>query len=102
MRLRVREQGDEVHVDVDGVAGRQQRVLQALSECQRRAAGSQVSALSDVKIRAGANRMRIRMKGRDGLRLEASAIYQCLREALLERSAAGAPAPWIQSAPPAP
>jgi len=93
MRLRVREQGDEVHVDVDGVAGRQQCVLLALSECQRRAAGSHVSALSDVNIRAGANRMRIRIKGRDGLRLEASAIYQCLREALVERSAAGAPAP---------
>jgi len=97
MRLRVREQGGEVHVDVDGVAGRQQRVLQALSECQRRAAaGAMPSATSDVNIRAGADRMRIRMKGGGGLPFEAEAIYQCLREALLERSAAtgtGAPAP---------
>ena len=97
MRLRVRAQGDEVHVDVDGVAGRQQRVLQALTECQRRAkAGALHSQASDVNIRAGADRMRIRMKGRAGLSLEAEAIYQCLREALLERSAAtrtGIPAP---------
>jgi len=89
MRLRVRAQGDEVHVDVDGVAGRQQRVLQALTECQRRATGGALpSEASDVNIRAGADRMRIRMKGRGGVSLEAEAIYQCLREALLERSAA--------------
>ncbi len=89
MRLRVRAQGDEVHVDVDGVAGRQQRVLQALTECQRRATGGALpSEASDVSIRAGADRMRIRMKGRGGVSLEAEAIYQCLREALLERSAA--------------
>lgn len=97
MRLRVRAQGDEVHVDVDGIAGRQQRVLQALTECQRRAAaGAMPSATSDVNIRASADRMRIRMKGRGGVSLEAEAIYQCLREALLERSAAagtGVPAP---------
>jgi hypothetical protein len=97
MRLRVREQGGEVHVEVDGVAGRQQRVLQALSECQRRAtAGALPAAASDVNIRAGADRMRIRMKGRGGLSLEAEAIYQCLRTALLEHGAAagtGAPAP---------
>ncbi len=38
--------------------------------------------------------MRIRLKGRDGLRFEASAIYECLREALIGRStAAGAPTP---------
>ena len=90
MRLRVREQGDEVHVDVDGVAGRQQCVLLALSECQRLAAGPGASDLSDVRIRAGASRMRIRMKARGGLRLEASAIYQCLRDALIDRKAIGA------------
>jgi hypothetical protein len=38
--------------------------------------------------------MRIRLKGRDGLRFEASAIYECLREALIGRSTgAGAPTP---------
>jgi hypothetical protein len=98
MMLRVRERGDEVHIDVDGVAGHQQRVLQALTECQRRAYGGLdvPSALSGVNVRAGANMMRIRLQGRGGLRLEASAIYQCLRAALLERKLpadAGHPAP---------
>lgn len=94
MRLRVREQGSEVLVDVDGVAGRQHFVLQALSECQRRTGVLHASTMSDVQIRAGANRMRIRLKGRDGLRFEAAAIYECLRDALLERgTAARAPAP---------
>jgi hypothetical protein len=90
MRLRVRELGDEVHVEVDGVAGRQQRVLAALNECQRLAGGAQASpaALGDVAIRAGADRMRIRLKGREGLSFEAATIYRCLRQALVERSAA--------------
>ncbi len=87
MKLRVREQGDEVHVDVDGVAGRQQRVLQALAECQRLTGNPPTSAMSDVSIRASADRMRIRLKGREGLRYEAEAIYQCLREALIGRGA---------------
>lgn len=88
MRLRVRELGNEVHVEVDGVAGRQQRVLAALTECQRRALGvhDAPATLGDVAIRAGTNHMRIRLKGRDGLSFEASAIYRCLREALVERA----------------
>lgn len=89
MRLRVSEHGGEVHVDVDGVAGRQQRVLLALTECQRLACGPNASFLGDVSIRAGADRMHIRLKGREGLRLEALAVYQCLRAALTDRSAAG-------------
>jgi len=92
MKLRVRERGDEVHVDVDGVAGRQQRVLLALTECQRLAGHPLPSGLSDVSIRAGADTMRIRLKGRDGLRFEAAAIYQCLREALIDRRSAQDPA----------
>ena len=94
MRLRVREQGDEIHVEVDGIAGRQHYVLQALAECQRRTGVLHAPSMGDVRIRAGADRMRIRLKGRDGLRFEASAIYVCLREALIGRSTgAGAPTP---------
>jgi len=98
MLLRVRERGDEVHVEVDGVAGRQQRVLLALAECQRLASATSPlpSNLSDVSIRAGADRMRIRLKGRAGLHFEAEAIYRCLREALVGRGAA------VDAARPAP
>lgn len=98
MMLRVRERGDEVHIDIDGLAGRQLRVLQALSECQRHACdhADVPSTLADVSVRAGANAMRIRLKGHDGLRFEATAIYRCLRDALMDRGLPGAashPAP---------
>jgi hypothetical protein len=98
MMLRVRQRGDEIHIDVDGVAGRQQRVLLALNECQRRVSALREvpSALADVNVRAGANMMRIRLKGREGLPLEATTIYQYLRESLLASlspSGAGHPAP---------
>jgi hypothetical protein len=88
MQMRVREQGDEVHIELTGIAGRQQRVLQALNECQRSACGcaeDQPMARAEINVRAGANDMRIRLKGKDGLRFEAAAIYRCLRHALIER-----------------
>jgi hypothetical protein len=98
MMLRVREKGDDIHIDVDGVAGRQQRVLQALSECQRRVFGADDSpaVLAGINVRAGANMMRIRLTGHDGRRFEATAIYQCLRDALLDR---GLPAGATHPAP---
>jgi len=88
MQMRVREQGDEVHIELTGVAGRQQRVLQALNECQRTVCGctdDQTLSRAEINVRAGANDMRIRLKGKDGLRFEAAAIYRCLRHALIER-----------------
>jgi hypothetical protein len=89
MQMRVREQGDEVHIELTGVAGRQQRVLQALNECQRSACGCSDDQTpftrAEINVRAGANDMRIRLKGKDGLRFEAAAIYRCLRHALIER-----------------
>lgn len=88
MQMRVREQGDEVHIELTGIAGRQQRVLQALNECQRTACGCKDDALprrAEINVRAGANDMKIRVKSRDGLRFEAAVIYRCLRYALVEQ-----------------
>jgi hypothetical protein len=73
MMMRVRELGNEIHVELTGVAGRQQNVLRADS--------AQVA----VSVRAGANAMHICLKGRDGRRFDAEAVYRCLRAALLER-----------------
>ncbi len=89
MLMRVSEHGDEVHVELTGVAGRQQRVLQALNECQRVASGDrQTTGLSaQVSVRAGSNDMRIRLKAGNGMHFEATAIYRCLRHALFESSA---------------
>jgi hypothetical protein len=88
MQMRVREQGDEVHIELTGVGGRQERVLQALNECQRSACGcadEPAIGRAEINVRAGANDMRIRLKGTNGLRFEAEAIYRCLRHALIEQ-----------------
>lgn len=96
MLMRVREHGDDVLVELTGVAGRQQRVLQALYECRRtvcRVAADDGSA-SQVSVRSGANDMHIRLKAGNGARFEANAIYRCLRHALFE---ARTPAPLGQA-----
>lgn len=90
MMLRVRERGDDVHIELDGVAGRQQVVLQALAECRQLQGTRDAQAiLTEVNVRSGANAMRICLKGKDGFRYETQAIYQCLRSALLNRLRAG-------------
>ncbi len=90
MLMRVSERGDEVLVELTGVGGRQQRVLQALTECQRIATGDRADSLAttQVSVRAGANDMHIRLKAGNGIRFEATAIYRCLRHALFETAAA--------------
>jgi hypothetical protein len=87
MMMRVRELGNEIHVELTGVAGRQQNVLRAINHCQKTACGetSDDSAQVAVSVRAGANAMHICLKGRDGRRFDAEAVYRCLRAALLER-----------------
>ncbi|MCS7100411.1 MAG: hypothetical protein NZL99_01800 [Burkholderiaceae bacterium] len=90
MLMRVREHGDEVLIELTGVAGRQQQVLLALNECQRAACagdGAPSLAGADIQVRASASDMRIRLRGRAGQRFEAAAIYRCLRYALFERQA---------------
>jgi len=92
MRLQVREQGDEVHIEVSGVAGRHQRVLQALTECSRGLCGVNGETSlhpQDVSVRAGADEIKIRLKGRGGLRFEPLAIYRCMRHALIEQRERG-------------
>ena len=88
MKMHVHEQGDEVHVELSGIAGRQQRVLEALTECQQLVCdcpdGAPVAKAS-VSVRAGSNDMRIKLKGQNGFRCEASVIYRCLRHALIEQ-----------------
>lgn len=93
MMLRVREMGNEVHVELTGVAGRQESVLRALTHCQRSATSGDAAADATplaVQVRAGANAMHICLKGRDGRRFDADTVYRCLRAALLERGAMAA------------
>ncbi len=94
MRLQVRELGDEVHIEVSGVAGRHQYVLQALTDCSRSVCGSTGEPSlhpEDVSVRAGTDEIKIRLKGRGGLRFEPLAIYRCLRHALIEERRSALP-----------
>jgi hypothetical protein len=91
MRMRVRESGDEVHIELSGIAGRQQRVLQVLSDCcldPSAAAHSPQDPL--VRVRAGTDAMRIRIRPKPGRRTDAATLYQCLRTALLLPAAGNA------------
>ena len=102
MKMRISERGDALHIEPTGVAGQQQRVLEALTECQRAGcaghahadapgqAGAIGLAGTRVSIRAGADSMRIRLRSAGLPRFEATAIYQCLRHALVERRAVAA------------
>lgn len=94
MRMLVRAQGDEVHIELNGVAGRQQRVLQALSACQNELQESEVQEVQgllasvsnpdEVRVRAGANMMRIRLCGHNGRHYDAHTVYRRLRQWLVE------------------
>lgn len=93
MRMRVRSQGDEVHIELNGVAGRQQRVLQALNACQSEVEIGHVqedqsslesTSTAEVRVRAGANMMRIRLCSHNGRRYDAHTVYRRLRHLLVE------------------
>jgi hypothetical protein len=85
MKMQVSEQGDEVFIELLGVAGRHQRILQALT-CGpiAQSAGEAALSAADVSVRAGADEMHIRLKGRDGHHFEALSVYRFLRHALIE------------------
>lgn len=82
MQMRVREMGDRIYVELSGVAGRQQSVLRAVSQCRLATAGSDPLNAADVSVRAGANDMRICFQSRPGLTVEAATVYRAFRNAL--------------------
>lgn len=92
MLMRVRESGDRILIELTGVAGRHQSVLQALSACREGSTRDEAMAAAEVSVRAGANDMRICLQSRHGQKVEPSVIYRCLREALFSHRAAPATA----------
>jgi hypothetical protein len=89
MRMQVSEKGDEVFIELLGVAGRHQRILQALTDGHIAAGGDPALSAADVSVRAGADEMHIRLKGRAGHHFEALAIYHYLRHVLIEQDERG-------------
>jgi hypothetical protein len=97
MRMQVSEHGEEVLIELFGVAGRHQRILQALTEGpfpvgRGLGLGDAPRETADINVRAGTDEMRIRIKGRAGNMLEALAIYRYLRHQLVELHGAGSEA----------
>jgi hypothetical protein len=91
MKMQVSEQGDEVFIELLGVAGRHQRILQALMGGPiAQSAGAPSLTAADVSVRAGADEMHIRLKGRAGHYFEALSVYRHLRHALVECNGDGA------------
>ena len=95
MRLQVEEHGGEVYIEVNGVAGRHECVLRALTVCSKAECGpgDRASLLpQDVSVRAGSDNIRIRLRRRGDLRLEALTVYRCMRHALIEEGVLTRPA----------
>jgi hypothetical protein len=103
MQLRVHEQDNEVHIELRGVAGRQERVLFALMKCHQGI--SDLPAPSDaqrgaaVSVRSGSNQMHIRLRGDEMLQFDPVAIYRCLRRLLVEEHAIQAPNTSVAHSP---
>jgi hypothetical protein len=90
MRLSVRDLDGEVHIELTGVAGRQQIVLRALSRLRDglppQGDEPLVPAPAMLAVRAGADAMYIRVTPHAAdLPAHANAIYRWLRTALVEQ-----------------
>jgi hypothetical protein len=90
MLMRVRENGDRILIELTGIAGRQQSVLRALSECRDGHGDDGGMATAEVLVRANANDMRISVRAKPGLHVEPMQIYRCLRDALFATDRTGA------------
>jgi hypothetical protein len=90
MKMQVSEQGDEILIEMAGVAGRHQRILQALvsGPTLHNADGAALNA-SDISVRAGKDEMHIRLKAHAGRQFDALSIYRHLRHALIEEADPG-------------
>lgn len=92
MLMRVRESGDRILIELDGVAGRQQSVLRALDAYRRGNRHDDALAVADVSVRARFKAMRISLRVRDGKPVAAVTVYRCLREALYPQPSTAEPA----------
>jgi len=103
MRMRVSEHGDEVLIELLGVAGRHQQILQALTGGPIALGASPTQprfTATDVSVRAGTDEMHIRLKSHAGLHFEALSVYHYLRHMLIERNMLRVDAPLADQCTP--
>jgi len=81
MQMRVRERNNEVQIELTRLGGRQQTVLEVLGR-EDAAAAVDRSKLESMSVRARADAMDVRLRAKTGQRLDPTAIYRSLRDAL--------------------
>jgi len=81
MRLAVRERGGEVHIELAGVEGRQQRIAGALARLLEDCGGG--TGVGPMRMRSGPNELHIRLRPLGDASVQPAAVYRCLREALV-------------------
>jgi hypothetical protein len=86
MYMRVRERGDEIQIELTGVAGRHERILQAVFECRQAVALPGGGVLPEVSVKTRSNAMRICLRAAQG-QVQPDTVYRSLRQALFSSPA---------------
>jgi hypothetical protein len=83
MFMRVRERGDEIQIELTGVAGRHEQILRAVFACRQSAVQPGAThLLPQVSVKARSNAMRISLRAAHGGQMEPDTVYRSLRQAL--------------------
>ena len=82
MKMQIREDGSDILIELQGLAGQQQRILRALLESEANFAHGLPIAPSRVYVRAGADRMQVRIRSEAGETLDTVALYRQLKAVL--------------------
>jgi hypothetical protein len=82
MLMRVQQRGEEIHIELTGVAGRHAYILQAVSACRESTHGPATADAPwhDISVRSQSAAMRICTRTRDGRRYEPATVYESLRQ----------------------
>jgi hypothetical protein len=81
--MRVCERGNEIQIELTGVAGRHEQILRAVFACRLSAAHSgDAHLLPQVSVKTRSNTMRISLRCVQGGHMEPDAVYRSLRQAL--------------------
>jgi hypothetical protein len=83
MLMRVCERGNEIQIELTGVAGRHEQVLRAVFACRQSVARpGDAQPLPQVSVKTRSNAMRISLRWVQGGQMEPDTVYRSLRQAL--------------------
>ncbi|MBI2312783.1 MAG: hypothetical protein HYU77_09805 [Betaproteobacteria bacterium] len=85
MKFHIEKQGDGLRVHIEGVAGQEQALVEAIRQCRQSAwacpSGECVN-IESIADRTEAGIVILTLSARPGVQLDASAIAECLRYTL--------------------